>query len=319
MKKAILVISLALAVALTICPVTVQSQPASFRGGQGYGMGPGMMGWYGYGYGIGPGMMDGWGWVYVPSKLPAPKNTEWVQKLREILVQEKQSLAQYEADQEKFNAFMPYVMVIPQEENHIYWLDQLFSAYGLPSDGKVSPVVPSGSLTEAYQFAVKLEADLLPRYEWLVRNAEDRDSAQALNTILIQSRHHLVMFEHAMRMGHGYGFSRGMGIMGGYGPGYGMGPGIMGPGYGGYGMSPRAMWGGYGPKYGTPAKPLEKKDAKAAAEDYLKASGNPNLKVGSIKDAGNAFEVEIVTKNNSLVDKVLVDKNTGWIRPGYRE
>jgi len=46
-------------------------------------------------------------------------------------------------------------------------------------------------------------------------------------------------------------------------------------------------------------------------EDYLKASGNPNLKVGSIKDAGNAFEVEIMTKNNSLADKVLVDKNTG--------
>ena len=43
-----------------------------------YGMGPGMMGGYG-GYGMGPGMMGGW--VDVPTKLPAPKNAEWVQKL----------------------------------------------------------------------------------------------------------------------------------------------------------------------------------------------------------------------------------------------
>jgi hypothetical protein len=47
----------------------------------------------------------------------------------------------------------------------------------------------------------------LPRYEWLVKNAGDRDSAEALNTMLLQSRWHLVMFEHALRMGHGYGFS----------------------------------------------------------------------------------------------------------------
>ena len=99
--------------------------------GRGYGMGPGMMGGYG-GYGMGPGMMGGW--IDVPAKLPAPKNMEWVQKLREILTLEKQSLVQYQADQEKFNAYMPYMMVIPQEENHIDWIEQLFKAYGLPAD-----------------------------------------------------------------------------------------------------------------------------------------------------------------------------------------
>ena len=127
---------------------------------------------------------------------------------------------------------MPYLMIIPQEENHIEWIGQLFKAYSLPSDGKAGPVVENKTLTEAYELSTKMESDLLPRYEWLVKNAGDRDTAQALNTILLQSRGHLVMFEHALRMGHGYGYSRGSGMMGGYGSGYGMGPGMMGPGYG---------------------------------------------------------------------------------------
>ena len=127
---------------------------------------------------------------------------------------------------------MPYLMIIPQEENHIEWIGQLFKAYGLPSDEKAGPVVENKTLTEAYELSRKMESDLLPRYEWLVKNAGDRDTAQALNTILLQSRGHLVMFEHALRMGHGYGYSRGSGMMGGYSSGDGMGPGMMGPGYG---------------------------------------------------------------------------------------
>ena len=44
---------------------------------------------------------------------------------------------------------------------------------------------------------------------------------------------------------------------------------------------------------------------------------NPNLKLGAIKDAGSAFEAEIVTKDDSLVDKIMVDKATGWMRSSY--
>jgi hypothetical protein len=91
MKKSIFVIALTLAVAFTFGTATVQSQPS--RGG--YGMGQGMMGGQ-RGSGMGPGMMGGW--VDVPAKLPPPNNAEWVQKLREILTLEKQSLAQYQAD-----------------------------------------------------------------------------------------------------------------------------------------------------------------------------------------------------------------------------
>ncbi|MFO7667951.1 MAG: hypothetical protein R6V76_15165 [Desulfobacterales bacterium] len=302
MKKNNFIISLALVMTLALYPAAAQSQPG--RGGYGYGMGQGMMG--------------GWDRVDIPSKLPAPKNAEWIQKLKEILMLEKQSLVQYQADQEKFNAYMPYMMIIPQEENHIEWIGQLFEAYDLTSEGKDSPVVQTGTLTEAYELSQKMEADLLPRYEWLVKNAEDRDSAQALNTILIQSRWHMVMFEHAIRMGHGYGFSRGperrgRNMAGGYG--YGMGQGMMG-GYG-YGMGQGMMGPGYSPQYRNSGKPIDLKEAKAMMSDYMKSSRNPNLKLGKIKDSGEAFEAEILTKKNDLVDRVYIDKATGSVRSAY--
>jgi hypothetical protein len=287
MKKTIFVISLAVAVAFVLVITTVQSQPG--RGGYGHGMG--------YGYGMGPGMMGGWDGVDIPSKLPAPKSAEWVQKLKEILMMEKQSLAQYRTDQEKFNSYMPYMMVIPQEENHIEWIGQLFRAYGLPADVKTTPVTDNKTLIEAYELSTKLENDLLPRYEWLVKKAEDRDTAQVLNAILLQSRWHLVMFEHALRMGYGYGYSRGPGMMGGN-YGYGMGR-------------------GYGRQYQSTGKPINAKEAEAMMKDYLKSSKNPNLKLGKIKDIGNGFEVEILTKKNALVDKVIIDKETGYIRSAY--
>jgi len=104
----------------------------------------------------------------------------------------------------------------------------------------------------------------------------------------------------------------GPGMMGGYG--YGMGPGMMGRGWGPGMMCPGY---GYGPQYQQVQKSLEEKDAKAILENYLRSTRNPNLKLGKIEDRGNFFEGEILTKNDSLVDKILVDKNTGWIRSVY--
>jgi hypothetical protein len=288
MKKNILIISLVVAAASVIGVSTVHSQTG--RGGYGYGMGPGMMGGYG---------MMGGAWLEVPDKLPAPKNSEWVQKLREILTLEKESLAQYQTDQEKFNAYMPYMMVIPQEENHVELIGQLFAAYGLTANGKVPPVVDNKTLTNAYELSVKMENELLPRYEWLIKKAGDRDTAQVLDGILIQSRWHLVMFDHALRMGHGYGFSRG----------WGMGRGMMGNYYG--------AGRGYGRQYPARGKTIDAKEAAAMMNDYLKSSRNPNLKLGKIKDVGNTFEAEILTKKNDLVDKVLIDKRTGQIWSAY--
>jgi hypothetical protein len=116
-------------------------------------------------------------------------------------------------------------------------------------------------------------------------------------------------------MGPGYGYGGGPGMMGpGYG--YGMGPGMMGRGYGGYGMGP-GYGGQYGPRYQQPQKPLDEKQAMEEAEDYLKSTRNPNLKLGKIEDKGDQYEVSIETKEGSLVDKILVDKDTGWMRSAY--
>jgi hypothetical protein len=111
----------------------------------------------------------------------------------------------------------------------------------------------------------------------------------------------------------GYGYGRGPGS--GYGYGYGMGPGMMGYGY----------QGGYGPQYSPPAgsqyqqqtKPLTEKDVKAMLENYIQSTRNPNLKLGKITEKDHYFEAEILTKDNALVDKIVVDKQTGWMRSAY--
>ena len=113
-------------------------------------------------------------------------------------------------------------------------------------------------------------------------------------------------------MGQGYG----------PGPGYGMSQGGMGRGYDmqrgtldqGYGRGPGY---GHGTQYQQTQQPLEEKDVKPMLENYLKSTRNPNLKLGKIMDKGSAFEAEIVTKDNSLVDKIAVDKNTGSMRSVY--
>lgn len=99
--------------------------------------------------------------------------------------------------------------------------------------------------------------------------------------------------------------------------GYGMGPGMMGPGYGyGYGMRGREYQ-GYGPQYQGPQGPLKEDDVKAMLENYVQSTRNPNLKVGKIVEKDASFEAEILTKDNALVDKIIVDKNTGWMRSIY--
>lgn len=44
---------------------------------------------------------------------------------------------------------------------------------------------------------------------------------------------------------------------------------------------------------------------------------NPNLRPSKIKDMESYFEAEIVTKEGSLVDKIQIDKESGWFRSIY--
>ena len=98
-----------------------------------------------------------------------------------------------------------------------------------------------------------------------------------------------------------------------------MGGGMMGGGMMGGGMMGNGMMGnqGYGYLSMQRAKPMNEADAKASVENYLKSLRNPNLKIGKTKDTGKAFEVEIITKDGSLVDKISVDKRTGFMHSIY--
>jgi hypothetical protein len=111
-------------------------------------------------------------------------------------------------------------------------------------------------------------------------------------------------------MGRGYGSGMGPGMMG---PGYGMRPGMMGPGYG-YGYGPQNRYGQQNPQL---SKPLSKDQARQEVENYLSSTRNPNLKMGKIEDKGNDYEVNIETRDGSLVNKILVNKDTGWMRSAY--
>jgi hypothetical protein len=60
-------------------------------------------------------------------------------------------------------------------------------------------------------------------------------------------------------------------------------------------------------------KPITIDQAKAVVEKYLINTDNRTLKEGKISDKGMYFEVEILKAGGSLYDKVMVDKQTGWI------
>jgi rubrerythrin len=137
----------------------------------------------------------------VPDQIDRPKSEKWIKLLTEVLADEELSKKQYETDKNKYNVNMPYHMVIPQEENHILWIKDLFEAYGISPEVKSLPVLKSDNLREAYENAMKLEKDLIPKYERLITNAEDKISRKVLGTILLQTRMHYVMFSHALEMG----------------------------------------------------------------------------------------------------------------------
>jgi hypothetical protein len=132
----------------------------------------------------------------IPSPLPKPKKQEWIDKLRQVLAIEKQSEAQYAAERKRFE--IHYMSVIPEEDNHVRWLTELLTAYGVSIDVDVPPIQESRSLVEAYEHGMKTEGDLVSKYEWLLKNAEDKTAQQALDTILLQTRLHVTVFSHAL-------------------------------------------------------------------------------------------------------------------------
>jgi len=120
----------------------------------------------------------------------------------------------------------------------------------------------------------------------------------------------------------GFAQGEGNGPGAGYGPGYGhmrggYGPGMMqGRGYG------PGMMQGYGPGYdrrgdvkGNQTLNLSTDDVKTRIERWLTWRGNPRLQVGEVKEKdADTITADVVTKDNSLVQRFIVDRHTGFFR-----
>jgi hypothetical protein len=134
-------------------------------------------------------------------------------------------------------------------------------------------------------------------------------------------------------MGGGYG--PGPGMMGGNGPGPGYGPGWMhrgdgngqgyGPGYmhrGGYGPGWMRGGQGYGPCWDNQANAgqtdlkLGTDDVKTRMERWLSFRNNPRLKLGEVKEKdADTITADIVTVDNSLVQRIDINRHTGVYQP----
>ena len=95
-------------------------------------------------------------------------------------------------------------------------------------------------------------------------------------------------------------------------------------------MSGPGAWGGYGPGttlgYGSGPVPgwntrwgdlnLSTDTAKTYMERWLTWQGNPRLQVGDVKEKdADTIVADIVTKDNSLVQRFLINRHNGYFRP----
>lgn len=89
---------------------------------------------------------------------------------------------------------------------------------------------------------------------------------------------------------------------------------MMGPGYAGCWGG--GMMGGPGGGYNQQPLNLSVGDVKANLERWIAITGNPRLKVGAVteKDA-NSITADIVTQDNSLVQRLAFDRRTGFSNP----
>ncbi len=97
---------------------------------------------------------------------------------------------------------------------------------------------------------------------------------------------------------------------GGFGPWGMMGHEMMGQGW----SDPGGASGWHSMGFSVSGLTLTKEQAAQIAQAHLQALGNPNLKPGDLTDFEVYYEASIVTKEGSLVEKLLVDKRTAWLR-----
>lgn len=93
----------------------------------------------------------------------------------------------------------------------------------------------------------------------------------------------------------------------------GMGQGMMGQGMMGAGMPSGGTAGMFGSRV-TPVMNLSIDDVHGYLDIQLERLNNKRLKVGNISADGGTITAEIVTVDNSLVQRLKVDRHTGMIK-----
>jgi len=73
---------------------------------------------------------------------------------------------------------------------------------------------------------------------------------------------------------------------------------------------------GFGPmgQRAAASGPVDKNQAAQLLSNYVTRTGNANLKAGEVLEKGDVFEVTVVTKDGSLVERLEIDKKTGMFR-----
>lgn len=103
-----------------------------------------------------------------------------------------------------------------------------------------------------------------------------------------------------------------------FGDGWNIERGMMGPGWrNGTGAAMPGVYPWESPPYRRFDKPLDKMEALVLVQNYVDSTNNPNLKLGQETDNATGYELDIVTKDNSLVDRLLVNKDNAEIHSAY--
>jgi hypothetical protein len=70
----------------------------------------------------------------------------------------------------------------------------------------------------------------------------------------------------------------------------------------------------YKNKFPKPEEQITIDKAQSLVYNYINLLGMPGLRSGKIIDRGNEFEAEILTSDESLFDKIIIDKQSGKIK-----
>lgn len=99
------------------------------------------------------------------------------------------------------------------------------------------------------------------------------------------------------------------------GPGMMMNPGMMGPGMMNQGMMMGGGMGSCGMMGGTSSAPLTVDQVKQNLGQWLAWQGNPRIKLGAVvEQKDGTITADITTQEDSLVQKLVIDKAHGWMR-----